>query len=176
MVVRRLRWLGLTACCVVVALGGCSADDVSADEKRCRAEAGSVIDVDTEPDWRRHAEYRSWTDADGCLLRIDVVAERPGPSHCGWEDADVLIVGDPLGERYGSASVHFVRDPDGVFGLPELAEGFVADDELPGTAVDSGFRRDGTSLWHVPGDQSQVWLVAGGAVERWPRGDPPICS
>jgi hypothetical protein len=173
---RTWRSFSLITCCVFVALAGCSADDSAAGQKRCTGEPGSVTDVDSEPDWRRHAEYRTWTDTDGCLLRIDVVAERPGPSHCGRQDADVLIVGEPLGERYGSTSVQFVRDPEGVFGLPELAEGFVANDELPEAAVDSGFRREGSSLWHVPGDQAQVWLVADDAVERWPRGDPPICS
>lgn len=137
-----------------------------------------MTDVAREPDWRRHADYRPWTDTDGCLVRIDVLAERPGPDHCDWGDADVLIAGSPLGERYTSVddSVHFVRDPKGVFRQPELAEGYDPDAELPASAVDSGFRRDGIALWHVPNDASAVWLVARESVERWPGGDPPLCA
>ena len=52
----------------------------------------------------KYADYCEWTNTDGCLVRIDIVAERPGPDHCGWEDADVLIVGSPLGEPYTTPS------------------------------------------------------------------------
>lgn len=176
MVVRRWRVLCLAAGWAALTLGGCSSDDAEAEGKRCTAERGSVTDVDNEPDWRQHADYRPWTDTKGCLVRIDVVAERSGPDHCGWEDADVLIVGDPLGERYGAESVQFVRDPDGVFDRPALTEGFAADAEVPDSAVDSGFRRGGVQLWHAPDDQSQVWLVDGDSAESWPQGETPICS
>ncbi len=174
-------WTVVVLASVAVAAAGCSSSgDVvaGADAETCAVEPGSVIDLDSEPDWREHADYRPWTDADGCLLRIDILAERSGPEHCGWEDADVLIVGEPLGEPYTSSSdtVHFVRDLEGVFGKPDLAEGFVAGADLPDEAVDSGFRRDGISLWHVPEDQSQVWLVSKNSVEQWPEGDPPLCA
>jgi len=168
-------------CLPLLVLGACSTDDGDAGVDAatgCAAEPGSVTDVETEPDWRPYADYRPWTTPDGCLVRIDVLAERPGPDHCDWGDADVLIAGSPLGERYSSVddSVHFVRDPEGVFGQPELAEGYDPDAELPAAAVDSGFRRDGIALWHVPNDASAVWLVAGEWVGRWPGGDPPLCA
>src|SRR5207302_2730778 len=62
----------------------------------------------------------------GCLVRIDILAERPGPEHCGQGGASVLISGRPLGARYGTSAdtLEFVRDPDGVFGRPDLSEGF----------------------------------------------------
>lgn len=181
MVMRRSR-IVVVVTCMAVAAAGCAsggADVVAgADADTCATEPGSVIDLDSEPDWRQHADYRPWTDADGCLLRIDILAERSGPEHCGWEDADVLIAGAPLGEPYTSSSdtVEFVRDPEGVFEQPGLADAFVAGGDLPDGAVDSGFRRDGISLWHVPGDQSQVWLVSENSVEQWPAGDPPLCA
>lgn len=176
----RMPWMAVLACVAWGAAGCSSGADLAAgtDGNDCVAEPGSVIDVSSEPDWRQYADYREWTDADGCPVRIDIVAERPGPDHCGWEDADVLIVGDPLGEPYTSPSdtLHFVRDPNGVFGVPQLSEGFEPDADLPDNAVDSGFRRDGVSLWHVPGDQSQVWLVSDTSIEKWPGGDTPLCA
>jgi len=144
----------------------------------CKAEEGSVIDVAHQPNWRPYADYLPWTDRDSCLLRIDVVAERPGPDHCAWEDARVLIVGQPLGTSYTTPAddTEFVRDPEGVFGRPDLSAGFDPDATLPDDAVDSGYRRDDLALWHTPGDQSAIWLVSPDGIERWPAGDTPLCS
>ncbi len=170
------------ACFALLLLGACSSGDddavlAGAESHDCGAEPRSVTDVHSEPDWRRHADYRPWTDTEGCLLRIDIVAEWSGPEHCGWEKADVLIVGQPLGESHTSPddTVHFVRDPAAVFGQPDLAAAYDPDASVPDNAIDSGFRRDGVSLWHVPGDQSAVWFVSVDTAERWPRGDPPLC-
>jgi len=162
----------LGTCC-----SGTGGEEPGAEPRACDAEVGSVTDLGNEPDWRRYGDYRPWTDAEGCLLRIDILAERPGPDHCGWEKADVLIAGVPLGEPYTTPddTVQFVRDPAAVFDLPDLAAGFDPDARLPDDAVDSGFRREDVSLWHVPDDQSAVWLVSGATAERWPRGDPPTC-
>lgn len=148
-----------------------------AEPHECEAEEGSVIDVAHEPDWRAYAGYLPWTDADGCLLRIDALAERPGPEHCGWEGARVLIVGQPLGTLYTTPAdtTEFVRDPDGVFDRPDLTAGFEPNATLPDDAVDSGFRRDDLAVFHTPGDQSAIWLVSPGGVERWPAGDTPLC-
>lgn len=148
-----------------------------ADPHECEAKEGSVIDVAHEPNWRSNASYLPWTDADGCLLRIDVLAERPGPEHCGWQQARVLIVGQPLGTPYTTRAdtTEFVRDPDGAFDRPDLTAGFDPLATLPDDAVDSGFRRDDLAVFHTPGDQSAIWLVSPEGVERWPAGDPPLC-
>jgi hypothetical protein len=84
----------------------------------CVGASGSVTDVSTEPDWRRYGDYRPWTTADGCLVRIDVLADRPGPAHCGWEAARVIIAAIPIGARYSNESndANYVRDPDNVAG------------------------------------------------------------
>jgi hypothetical protein len=161
-------------------VSACSGNDSvreGGEPHECEAEEGSVIDVAHEPDWRPYADYQPWTDPDGCRLRIDVLAERPGPEHCGWDRARVITTGQPLGTPYTTPAetTEFVRDPEGVFGQPDLSVGFEPDTALPDDAVDSGYRRDDLALWHRPGDPSAIWLVSRDGVERWPAGDSPDC-
>jgi hypothetical protein len=108
-----------------------------------------------------------------------VVAARPGPAHCGWSAARVLITGTPFGESYADAGGRrYVRDPRGVFGDPALVDGFEADGELPPSAEPSGYYFvDGRAIWVDPPDPSAIWIVTDrGKVERWPEGTPPICD
>ena len=149
------------------------------EPRECEAAEGEVTDVATEPpDWRQHGDYLPWTDREGCLLRIDVLAERPGPEHCDQQRARVLITGQPLGARYTTAAddTEYVRDPEGVFGDAALTAGFDPDAEVPATAVDSGYRRGDLALWHDPADPSAIWLVGPDQTERWPAGEPPPCA
>jgi hypothetical protein len=144
----------------------------------CTAEAGSVTDIAGEPDWRRWADYRAWTTGDGCLVRIDVLADRPGPAHCGYESARVIITGKPVGTRYGPSRYtdHYVRDPDNAFGDAATAAAFDADVELPEGAVDTVFRQGATELWVDPSDGAAIYLVSGESVERWPLDpEPTLC-
>lgn len=141
----------------------------------CQASDGSVTDVANEPDWRQFAEYTPWTTPDGCLLRIDVVADRPGPAHCDMGAARVIITGVPVGAPYSTVedSAHYVRDPQNAFGDPATAEAFDGDADLPLDAVDTGYRQASTSLWVVRADPSSIYLVDGDAVERWPLDPEP---
>lgn len=147
------------------------------EPRECEADEGDVTDVANEPDVRQWGDYLPWTDRDGCLVRIDVIAERPGPDHCGWEEARVLITGRPFGARYSTLgdSREYVRDPAGVFGDPSLTAGFDPEASLPATAVDSGFRRGDIELWHDPADPSAIWMVSPDHTERWPAGESPLC-
>jgi hypothetical protein len=150
----------------------------STEPRECAAAEGEVTDVATEPpDWRQNADYLPWTDREACLLRIDVLAERPGPEHCDSERASVLITGRPLGARYTNAAddTEYVRDPEGVFDDAALTAGFDPDAEVPATAVDSGYRRGDLALWHDPTDPSAIWIVGPDHTERWPAGEPPPC-
>jgi hypothetical protein len=146
----------------------------------CPAQTGAVTDVATEPDWRQYADYRPWTTANGgCLVRIDVLAERPGPAHCGFEAARVIITGIPIGARYTNESnaANYVRDPDNVFGDPAIASAFDPHAKLPEGALDTGFRQQSTELWVDPADGSAIYLVTGASVERWPLDpDPAGCA
>ena len=125
---------------------------------------GAATDVASEPNvWRQSADYRPWTTADGCLLRIDVLADRPGPAHCGFQAARVITTGIPIGARYTdeSSSATYVRDPTNVFGDAVTASAFDPHATLPGGAVDTGLRQQGTELWIDPANRAAIYLVAG---------------
>lgn len=146
----------------------------------CDSPPGSATDVASEPDWRRYGDYRAWTTADGCLVRIDVLADRPGPDHCGWQTARVIIATIPIGKRYSNEgnAASYVRDPDNVFGDPATAAAFDPNAELPPGAADTGFRQGPTELWTDPADGgSAIYLVTGRTVERWPFDPrPAVCA
>ena len=58
----------------------------------------------------------------------------------------------------------------------ELTDGFQSGAVLPNNAVDSGYRRDNLAIWHIPGDESFIWVVSPDTVERWPAGPTPVCT
>jgi hypothetical protein len=156
-----------------------SASSGAVEPHACGPEAGAITDVAGEPDWRRWADYRPWTDATGCLVRIDVLADRPGPAHCRYQSARVIITGKPVGTSYAGPgnSAEYVRDPNNVFGDRPTAGAFDPDAELPKGAVDTGFREGSTELWIDPPDGSVIYLVSEGSVERWPLDpDPTLCE
>ena len=141
----------------------------------CQAREGSVTDVAHEPDWRQYADYTPWTAPDGCLLRIDIIADRPGPAHCGFDDARVIITGIPVGTPYSTVedTANYVRDPQNTFSDPVTADAFDADAELPLVAVDTGYRQASAELWVDPADPSSIYVVDGDTVERWPLDPEP---
>ncbi len=143
------------------------------EEPTCSDPAAPDLDVANEPDWRKYTNYREWT-RDGCLVRIDVLADRPGPDHCGWESARVIVTGAPLGSRYSNSDddVEYIRDPYDVLGF---AAGFEPDATLPPGAIDTAYRSGDLALWIVPGDNSAIYVVSAEGAERWPRGESPLC-
>lgn len=98
------------------------------------------VDVASEPPLWRQDTFREWF-RDGCLVRIDVITDRPGPDHCGWDGTRVIAVGNPVGERFTSEAdtVQFVRDPVNAY-RAGLDQGFEARTTLPATARFSGYR------------------------------------
>ena len=165
----------LAACAAEPSPSGGTTQPTLATPHACQAREGSVTDVAHEPDWRQYGDYTPWTTPDGCLLRIDVVADRPGPAHCGFEDARVIITGLPVGAPYSTLedSANYVRDPQDVFNDPATADGFDPDADLPLSAVDTGYRQASAELWVVHADPSSIYLVDGDTVERWPRDPQP---
>jgi hypothetical protein len=112
-------------------------------------------------------------------VRIDVLADRPGPAHCDYQAARVIITGIPIGARYsneGNAAT-YVRDPTNAFGDAATASAFDGHATLSTGAVDTGLREGSAQLWFDPANRSAIYLVTGTAVERWPLDpDPAICT
>ncbi len=130
--------------------------------------------VSSEPDWRQYADYRTWT-RDGCLVRIDVLADRPGPDHCDYGSVRVIITGDPMGERYTNDGddIEYVRDPRNRMGLADALD---LDSTLPDTAMETGYRSEGEAIWLDPLDPLSLYLVTDDRVEKWPRVDSVLCE
>ena len=145
--------------------GGAPAPEPAAEA--C-AEPGTETDLSDEP---VYDDVERWTNAEGCPVRVDVlVTSTPGPDfHCApWPPS--LNMGTPLGARVTGGNLRsYVRDPDGLFGDPELQAGFAADVEPAAGAVDTGYRQGAVELWMDPADDAFVYLVDGGTAERWPK-------
>jgi hypothetical protein len=114
-----------------------------------------------------------WTLA-GKPVSGQQVESSAGPEHCGWQDAQFLLLSWPPGRTHDDPRRlrTYVKDPHGVLGsAPSLREGYQADTALPGDAVDTGYRNDGYALWYSRrAADSRVYLVRGeGEVESWPR-------
>lgn len=135
------------------------------------------LDLASEPGGWRFPEYRTWF-RHGCVVRVDVITDRPGPEHCGWESARVIVVGSPVGTPFSTPGndVEYVRDPSNVF-QQGFDQGFDPNASLPTDAVDTGYRTDeGEAMWVVPTDDTYLYLVVGDRVEQWPQGPTPVCS
>lgn len=139
----------------------------------CQTEPGSPIDLASEPaGWLAFGEYFRWTDTAGCPVRIDVISHNAGAEHCGWQAAEFITIGRPLGESVTQLSPEvanrYIWNPDGVIpGVPEATTIAVA--ELPATAVDTGYRAAQVSMWIDPADESTLYLVTGDTAQVWTR-------
>jgi len=113
---------------------------------------------------------RVWADAEGWIL-----ADWPGPDHCGWQAARSLDIPDPLPfwGSFFSGSTYWA-DPTGVLPTGELAEPgsepYDGDVLLPADATNSGYRHEDLELWFVP-DGRAVYIVWPDHVELWPARD-----
>jgi hypothetical protein len=161
-----------------VSVAGCSDEQaVPADEpgppRDCvDAEPRSAIDLSVEPGYDEALRLHRWTDANGCLVRLEVLMTRDGPEHCGWQARQELVMGTPLGTPQIQGVRVFARDPQGVLGRPELQQLFDPVADLPAGALDTGYRLGDLALWMTP-DDDFVYVAGPRVVERWPREDPP---
>ncbi len=138
--------------------------------------AGDDLDLASEPLLWRQNGYGTWFRA-GCVVRVDVITDRPGPDHCDWGNTRVLVFGSPIGAPFTSPSddVQYVRDPANEYGYGFDAL-FDSSATLPADAVNSGYSTDTEQLWTVPDDDTFIYLVLGERTERWPKGNPPLCD
>ncbi|MDX6556418.1 MAG: hypothetical protein QOD86_2613 [Miltoncostaeaceae bacterium] len=149
--------------------------------RTCEGAPGTVADVAGEPPlWRENTSGRAWITTDGCLARVDVIADYDGPAHCDFQAARFIVTGHPVGTRYSSpGDAHvYVRDPENAFGDERTAGLLDLQATLPSDAADTGLRLGPVQLWAVPDDPERIYVATpGGAIESWPLDrDPTLCA
>jgi hypothetical protein len=102
-----------------------------------------------------------WTDELGNRISTETIRSMPGPGHCGWDSVTWLRVEETV----------YFRDPQGVM-AEWTATSFALNAQLPPSAIDSGYRSGGGSLWLDPG--RDAYVVSADRVERWPRSSDPL--
>jgi hypothetical protein len=150
---------------------------LASDSGEC-GKPGSATDLSEEPGYSANYLHR-WTTAEGCPVRLDIIMTRRGPDACGGTKVADILMGWPLGSSHQKPHPFriFVRDPHNVFGDSQISRGFDEDAELPGDAVDTGYRQDEAELWMRPHDDAFIYLVHEDKVEQWPHDEtPPGCA
>ena len=117
-----------------------------------------------------------WT-LNGTGVGWQVAASAAGPEHCEMQAMTFLTIGWPIGTFSPTAanSREFVRDPSH---SPMFASNLLSTLDLharlPSDARPTGLAYDGLQVYVSAADAGRdIYLVGGGAVERWPRSDPP---
>lgn len=130
------------------------------------AESTAACDAAEFPadgDGRRGVEI--WLDRNGDRVDSRRVRSYKGLGHCHWQDVRFL----KLDER----DRVYVRDPGGAW-AKWVTRPYAAHAELPASAKDSGFHRDGAELWLT---EDPAYLVSEENVELWPRAtDLKLCA
>jgi len=166
--------LMLTAC-----TGSIGASTPPGSEE-CDSPSGSPTDLSSEPaDWLDYGTYLRWTYGEGCLVRIDVISHHQGAAHCDWEQMQWITIGKPLGRSIEDDSAEnigrYLWDPRGV--LPDGPFGAeIERTDLPESASDTGFRRNGRELWLDESDESVMYVVVGDTVQIWEEGNSGLCA
>lgn len=166
---------------VVLLIAAACSGAIPSGGVECEAEPGSPIDLTSEPkDWLQYGTYLRWTDRQDCLVRIDVISHHHGAAHCGWQKMQWITIGRPLGSSIAAGSSpettnRYVWDPQGV--LPDGPIGSKLNlAEIPDTAFDTGYRRNGSELWLDETDEVFLYRISGTTVEVWQRSSSGICA
>lgn len=108
-------------------------------------------------------EHQIWTDQSGDRVPTTLLTSYAGPEHCGWQSVTFLQL----------RKTQYVRDPSGVLGREGVHRSYSADAQLPGTAVDTGYRLGEKHLW-LSHDKATAYVVTPKSTERWPAATKPI--
>ena len=103
-----------------------------------------------------------WTDENGNPVSTRDVRAWEGPEHCDWDEMTFLYLDSDDEHAY-------VRNPDAELLEDFFTEDYRSDVALPADAVDTGYRRDGNTLW-LSANRARVYVGDDPkAVEAWPR-------
>lgn len=142
----------------------------------CDSPEGSPTDLRSEPlAWVSNDDtYIRWTDANGCLVRIDVIAYFYGPLGCGWESAEYLTIGTPLGTSIADdqtrldSRLTYIWDPQDVITPDDPPrDRTLPVEDLPDTTTDTGYRLDTAELWIDTADDRYIYRVTGGHADQF---------
>ncbi|MDN3026847.1 hypothetical protein [Streptomyces sp. S.PB5] len=106
--------------------------------------------------------YEVWTDRNGKRVPITVISSNAGPSHCDWQQAHFLELGEGKDRRL------YARDPDGVLGDDMLEAPYRGDVTVPAGAEDTGYRLRDWQLW-LTDDKETAYVRTSDGVEAWPQ-------
>ena len=146
----------------------------------CDVESGTATDLKSEPArWLAFGEYLRWFDADSCPVRIDVISHNHGPEHCGWQDAEFIVIAKTLGTAVESfsrdTSNRYIWNPDRV--IDALPPGdTITRADLPASAIDTGYSQGDKQLWLEEADESVLYVVEDDIAEIWVRDFEVICA
>ena len=171
--------IGLALSLITIACDGSVGASEPGNPRECDAQPGSPIDLAAEPqDWLQFGTYLRWTDGDGCLVRIDVISHHHGAAHCGWQSMESITIGRPFGSSIAagaSTANRYVWDPQGV--LPDGPFGSeLTLSDLPDTALDTGYRREGSELWLDEENEAVLYRVSGDTVEAFQLSSSGLCA
>lgn len=101
-----------------------------------------------------------WANRNGKTIQ-----ERRGPAHCRQQSVRTLWWATSSGKRRDQR--FYVRDPEGRFRNQWRAP-YLRFTKLPSDARNTGYRRDGATIWMAP-DRDSIYIKDGRNVQRWPR-------
>jgi hypothetical protein len=142
----------------------------------CDSPEGSPTDLRSEPlAWVSNDDtYIRRTDAVGCLVRIDVIDYFYGPLGCGWESAEYFTIGTPLGTSIADDQTRldsrrtYIWDPQDVITPDDPPrDRTIPVEDLPDTAIDTGYRLDTAELWTDTADDRHIYRAADGHADQF---------
>ena len=133
---------------------------------------GTESDLDREDlNTNLFGKRKRLSDREGCPIRTDVARMEmlPTDDHC-FPGLGMVTIGTPFGASMKvSAARLYIRDPEGRTGPNFLAASLDLDADLPPSATDTGYTRDGRTIWIDEADDTRIYVVDDGGVEAWPR-------
>ena len=149
----------------------------------CVATSEAPNDIAAEPaEWLAFGSYLRWSDIDGCPIRIDVVSHKFGPSHCNWQNVEFITISQTLGESITENRVlspranRYFWDPAGDYS-GSGRDATISFHELAPDVLDTGLRRDGTSLWLSSSEPPTMFVVENEIAQQWEWDeDPHYCA
>ena len=164
-------------CAALLVLSACSTPSEPADKGVDAPKEPSSARLDTSYEYEPYPGS-VWYDPNGDEVpeETNVINAITGPDHCDWEAGVMMHVGWPVGRDAEdiSQSRQFIRDPKKVFPQESLMTTFDENAEVPGSAMNTGYRTDFMELWLDPDDHTAAYLVFADHAERWPRAKDPI--